>query len=117
MRRQTDVLTRLPSSPAIGQQPHLGRRARQASAETTGEVEAPGVPMGQVEPAAMPWSYAVALHLELDPAVVLHAGGYRGRGPDLLRTFGFGAYPGLPVLVKLGLADGDYPHMLRWLAP
>ena len=83
---------------------------------TTDEVEVPGVPMGQVEPAAMLWSYAAALHLGIDPAVVFHEGGYRGRGPDLLRTFGFGVYPGLPVLVRLGLADDTYPRMVRWLA-
>jgi hypothetical protein len=84
---------------------------------TTGEVAVPGVPMGQVEPAAMLWSYAAALHLRLDPAVVFHAGGYRGRGPDLLRTFSYGVYPGLPVLAQLGLADTGFPRMLRWLAP
>jgi hypothetical protein len=85
--------------------------------QTTGEVEVPGVPMAQVEPAAMLWSYAAALHVGVDPAIVFHEGGYRGRAPGLLRTYGFGVYPGLPVLVRLGLASDDYPRMRRWLAP
>ena len=95
---------------------HLALVPAASRPATTGEVQVPGVPMGQVEPAAMLWSYAAALHLRLDPAVVFHAGGYRGRGPDLLRTFAYGVYPGLPVLAQLGLADREFPRMLRWLA-
>lgn len=84
---------------------------------TTDEVEVPGVPMGQVEPAAMLWSYAAALRIGLDPQEVFHGGGYAGKAEGLLRTYGHGVYPGLPVLVQLGLADASYPRMLRWLAP
>jgi hypothetical protein len=96
---------------------HLALVPADRRAATGGEVEVPGVPMAEVEPAAMLWSYAAALHLGIDPAVVFHEGGYRGRGPGLLRTFGFGVFPGLHVLVRLGLAGEDYPRMLRWLAP
>lgn len=84
---------------------------------TTDEVEVPGVDMGQVEPAAMLWSYAAAMQIGLEPQQVFHGGGYAGKAAGLLRTYGYGVYPGLPVLVQLGLADASYPRMLRWLAP
>lgn len=96
---------------------HLALVPAERRPATSGDVEVPGVPMGQVEPAAMLWSYAAALHLGLDPAVVFHAAGYRGRGPDLLRTYSYGVYPGLPVLAGRGLAGDDFPRMRRWLAP
>lgn len=96
---------------------HLALVPAERRPATSGEVDVPGVPMGQVEPAAMLWSYAAALHLGLDPALVFHEGGYRGRGPDLLRTFSLGVYPGMPVLTQLGLAGPDFPRMRRWLAP
>lgn len=96
---------------------HLALVPAEKRSSTGDEVEVPGVPMGQIEPAAMLWSYAASLHLGIDPATVFHGGGYRGRGPDLLRTFGFGVYPGLPVLRQLGLAGDDFPRMERWLAP
>ena len=96
---------------------HLALVPAERRPATTGEVDVPGVPMGQVEPAAMLWSYAAALHLGIDPALVFHGGGYRGRGPDLLRTFSLGVYPGMPVLAGAGLADRDFPRMRRWLAP
>jgi hypothetical protein len=77
------------------------------------------------EIAAICWSYAAAVHLQLDPAVVFHAHGYRGASTWFLETFGAGNYPGLPLLQWMGLtADPEharelgvapYPHMLRWL--
>ena len=96
---------------------HLALVPEARRAQTTDEVEVPGVPMGQVEPAAMLWSYAAAMQTGLDPQSVFHGGGYAGKAEGLLRTYGFGVFPGLPVLVQLGLADASYPRMLRWLAP
>lgn len=82
---------------------------------------------GEHEIAAILWSYAAALEVGIDPAVVFHDGGYRGKARGLLRTFGFGVYPGLPYLEAAGMAFGParaaelavepFPHMVHWLRP
>ena len=89
------------------------------------DIDVPGVDLAQLEVAAIPWSYAAALHVGVDPAVVFHDGGYRGHARGLLTTFGFGIYPGVPLLEAFGLTAtparaaelgvAPYPHMLRWL--
>jgi hypothetical protein len=80
----------------------------------------------QAELAAIPWSYAAAVHVGLDPAVVFHEGGYGGRAEALLASIAAGVPPGLHLLEAAGLAASPrraaglgvepYPHMLRWLA-
>lgn len=89
------------------------------------DVGLPQLDMTRLENAVVPWSYAAALHLGIDPAVVFHDGGYRGKARGLLRTFSFGVYPGVPLLEELGLTVSParaeelgvapYPHMLRWV--
>jgi hypothetical protein len=74
---------------------------------------------------AMCWSYAAALHIGIDPAVVFHAQGYRGASQSFLENFAQGRYPGLPLLQWMGLTADEknapelgvqpFPHMLRWL--
>ncbi len=74
---------------------------------------------------AMCWSYAAAIHLQLDPAVVFHAHGYRGASESYLENFREGRYPGVPLLQWMGLTADEkrapelgvkpYPHMIRWL--
>lgn len=82
----------------------------------TGDVAVRGLDMELLEKAAVPWSYAAAVAIGIDPAVVFHEGGYRGKSEGLLRTFGFGVYPGLNLLVDAGMTTVDaYPRMLRWL--
>ena len=82
----------------------------------TGDVAVEGLDLATLEIAAVPWSYAAALAIGIDPAVVFHAGGYRGKSEGLLRTFGFGVYPGLNLLVDAGMTTAEaYPRMLRWL--
>jgi len=81
---------------------------------------------GGEEMAAIAWSYAAALHLGLDPAVVFHEGGYRGGSAALLENFSAGRYLGLPMLQWLGLAEDQrtaaaggrrpYPEMVRWVS-
>ncbi len=81
------------------------------------------------EMAAIAWSYAAALHLKIDPKIVLHDEGY-GEGEDgdlgnnLAENFAAGHYVGVPMLAWYGMAqephrakDGEaaYPHMRRWL--
>ena len=77
------------------------------------------------EMAAIAWSYAAAVHLDLDPALIFHGDGYRGGGAALVENFAEGRYVGVPMLQWLGLTADDrragelalppYPHMLRWL--
>lgn len=79
---------------------------------------------GGDEMMAIAWSYAAALHLKIDPAIVFHADGYRGGGDSILeamRNEGIG----VPMLQWLGMtfdkkrAPGagvaPFPHMVRWL--
>ena len=91
----------------------------------TGDVDVPGLDMHALEFAAVPWSYAAAVAVGIDPALVFHEGGYRGHSPGLLRTFAFGVPPGLRYLEEAGMAFGPlrakergvepYPHMVRWV--
>lgn len=95
---------------------HVAVAPPEARARMTGDVAVPGLDMARLEVAAVPWSYAAALHIGIDPALVFHAGGYRGRSEGLLRTFAVGVYPGVNLLVEAGMTTGDaYPRMLRWL--
>ena len=74
---------------------------------------------------AIAWSYAAALHLEIDPAVVFHPNGYRGSSDTFLANFNEGRYVGVPLLQWMGLTLEEnparerelppYPHMLKWL--
>jgi hypothetical protein len=95
---------------------HLALAPAALRPQMTGDVAVPGLDLDLLEKAAVPWSYAAALAIGIDPAVVFHAGGYRGQSEGLLRTFGFGVYPGLNILVDAGMTTADvYPRMLRWL--
>lgn len=74
---------------------------------------------------AIAWSYAAAVHLRLDPAVVFHAQGYRGGSAALIENFQQGRFFGVPMLQWLGMTFDDvrapehqvapYPHMVQWL--
>jgi hypothetical protein len=78
---------------------------------------------GEVE--AMAWAYAASVHLELDPKVLFHEGGYHGHSEGLILTYGQGVYPGASGLAEAGMtfAPEDarhagvapYPRMARWL--
>jgi hypothetical protein len=74
---------------------------------------------------AIAWSYAAAVHLGVDLALVFHPDGYRGGSQAILENFAHGRYVGVPLLQWLGMtADtkaakelnvAPYPHMLKWL--
>ncbi len=80
---------------------------------------------GGEEMGAIAWSYAAALHIGLDPAVLFHADGYKGGANALLENFAEERYVGMPYLQWLGLTIDParaaqlgvppFPHMLRWL--
>ncbi|GAB3836563.1 hypothetical protein [Hymenobacter jeollabukensis] len=62
------------------------------------------------------WSYAAAVALGLSPAVVFHADGYHGHSEWFTSNYQRGQYPGLPLLVWMGLTTADaFPRMTRWL--
>jgi hypothetical protein len=92
-----------------------------AERATTGSNAGPD--MG-LEIAAQAWSYAAAVHLELDPAVVFHSSGYKGASTTLIQVYRDGQ-AGVPLLQWMGLtfdrvrgaaeAVPAYPHMIRWL--
>ena len=73
---------------------------------------------------AIAWSYAAALHLGIDPALLFHDE-YKGGGPAILAAFAQGGGIGVPMLQWIGLtfdekraraAGGEpYPRMRRWL--
>jgi len=81
--------------------------------------------MRQIEIQAIAWSYAAALALDIDPALLFHEGGYAGRGPGLLQNFALGVFFGVDGLEAAGLTVtgkdpahaglDPYPHMIKWL--
>ena len=80
---------------------------------------------GAEEMMAIAWSYAAAVAIGIQPAVVFHDEGYRGGSQSLLGQFADGAYLALPMLQWLGMAYDDrhaaahgvaaFPAMLRWV--
>ncbi|GAB3678055.1 hypothetical protein GCM10027594_35780 [Hymenobacter agri] len=65
---------------------------------------------------AMLWSYAAAQAIGVPPEVVFHPNGYRNASAWMLDNFRQKIYPGLPLLVWMGLTTtDDFPHMTRWL--
>ena len=91
----------------------------------SGAVDVPGLDTSTLEWAAIPWSYAAAVAIGLDPAIVFHGGGYHGHSPGLLFNFAAGVPIGAHLLEEAGMtATGPraaamgvepFPHMLRWL--
>ena len=92
-----------------------GKRVAILVANGFEQVELTGPKQALEEVGAIAWSYAAALHLRLDPAVVFHAHGYRGGSESILENFREGRYIGVPFLRWIGLADDSYPRMARWL--
>jgi hypothetical protein len=80
---------------------------------------------GGDEMMAIAWSWAALVHLELDPEVVFHPGGYKGWSRTIIESFSEGRYFGVPMLQWLGMtADKKraeqvgtqpFPHMIKWL--
>ena len=75
------------------------------------------------EMAAIAWSYAAALEIGIDPAIVFHDDGYQGGGGYLLPAFADGGGPGVPMLQYYEMtlmqhpaaAAAPFPAMRRWL--
>ena len=77
------------------------------------------------EMAAIAWSYAAAMHLDLPLEELFHPDGYKGGSASLIENFSNGDYFGVPLLQWFGLTrerdDGSgaavYPRMAAWLRP
>ena len=77
------------------------------------------------EISAIAWSFAAAIHLQLEPAVVFHQDGYRDGSASLIENFSQGRYVGVPMLQWLGMTFDEanaaqhgvapFPHMINWL--
>ena len=77
------------------------------------------------EMAAIAWSWAAAMHLELDAEVLFHSGGYRGGAGSLVENYRTGGTMGVPMLAWYGMTAephraitqgiAAYPIMQRWL--
>ena len=77
------------------------------------------------EMSAIAWTWAAALHLQIDPAEVFHEHVLSGNGPTLLENFSAGRYVGVPMLQFWGMTldakqaaqrgQLPYPHMLSWV--
>lgn len=74
--------------------------------------------------AAIAWSYAAAVHLGIDPAIVFHEAGYRGASRAYIENFSCGRYVGVPLLEWAGMTIEKkrhnnpavaYPEMIKWL--
>lgn len=99
---------------------HLAVAAPERRAAITGDAGADPAE----EMMAIAWSYAAAVHLKLDPAVVFHDDGYQGGGSSIVENFSQGHFFGVPMLQWLGMTVDPaqssrgldpFPHMLRWL--
>jgi len=77
------------------------------------------------EIAAVLWSYAAAMHLNIPLDIVFHAGGYKNDSNWLIENFSAGNYIGLPFLQWAGLCYDSqqasrhqspaFPAMRRWM--
>ncbi|MDF7774908.1 hypothetical protein P1X14_06605 [Sphingomonas sp. AOB5] len=77
------------------------------------------------EMAAIAWSYAAAIEIGIDPAIVFHEGGYKGGGANFLSSFDGNGGIGVPMLQYYGMTAearqaaaldrAPFPAMARWL--
>lgn len=105
---------------------HLAVAPGSLRGQLSDEVVLPDFDMDALESAAIAWSYAAVLHLDLNPRVVFHESGYKGQSESLLLGFSLGVFIGVNVLEEAGMtATGEraeksgippYPKMIKWLA-
>lgn len=89
------------------------------------EVDLPESEKYTIEAAALAWSYASALHLEIDPKIVFHDSGYKGKSESLLMNFQLGVNIGVATLEEAEMAKAGekalkagvpaFPKMIKWL--
>ena len=104
---------------------HLALAPSEIRPHLSGEVIIPNENMDLMEIQVTAWAYAATVFLSLEPNVLFHQGGYKGKSESLIFTFSVGIYPGAAGLEKTGLtAVGEnarkldvapYPNMLKWV--
>ena len=104
---------------------HLAVAPANLRSALSDEVNLEGINMDVIESMAIGWSYAAAVHLGLDPSVVFHSQGYKGKSEQLLFNFRIGVFIGAAGLAEAqmtaigataqSLNVPAYPHMLKWL--
>ena len=104
---------------------HLALAPANVRPDLSGEVVIPDIEINAVEAYVTAWAYAAVVHLDLEPRILFHSGGYKGKSESLIFTFGCGVYPGANGLENFGLtANGEnarnlgvapYPNMLKWV--
>jgi hypothetical protein len=77
------------------------------------------------EAEATAWAFAAVRHLQLEPSILFHSGGYRGASLGLITTYTLGFYPGAFGLSQAGMTHIGaeavqqgvpvYPSMSRWV--
>ena len=104
---------------------HLAVAPPNLRAQLSDEVILPDANLDALETHAIAWSYAACLYLEIDPRVVFHENGYKGKSDDLLLNFSLGVYVGLSGLEENAMAFSEeksreygvlpFPNMQKWL--
>lgn len=89
------------------------------------EVVLPELNPDVLETQAILWSYAACVYLEIDPRIVFHEGGYKGKSQSLLLNFELGIFIGLNGLEENEMAFSTqksaeigvepFPKMQKWL--
>jgi hypothetical protein len=89
------------------------------------EVIVPQADLDALELQAIAWSYAACLYLQIEPRVVFHENGYKGKSESLLLNFELGVFVGASGLEESGMAFSarkaseigvlPFPAMQRWL--
>lgn len=64
---------------------------------------------------AIAWSYAVCIHLLIDPYFVFHTEGYKDGSQFITESCSRNDYFGLPLLQSIGLTTDSYPDMIKWM--
>lgn len=68
------------------------------------------------EIAAILWSYAACIHLQLDINIVFHENGYKNESNWLIKQFNNKNFIGLPLLEWMGFCKKEtFPKMDKWL--
>lgn len=104
---------------------HLATAPAEFRPRLSDTVELPDFNMDSLETAAMLWSYAAAIHLQIDPRIVFHPHGYKGSSEGILFNYSLGMFMGLQVLEESEMAFGQnlaaqknvepFPEMQKWV--
>jgi hypothetical protein len=104
---------------------HLAVAPAQLRGCLSDEIIVPEVDLDALETQAIAWSYAACRHLELDPRIVFHENGYKGKSESLLLNFSLGVFVGLSGLEENEMAFSEgkaresgvlpFPEIQKWL--